>query len=118
MAAAEPEPVTDVPRGDQPHDGTRTGTALSGPDARWVEPAAGRWLYADKPVDPDDPDALSYGAYADALALLMDTEDTNTPLTIAISGPWGSGKTSLAKMTEGRLAIGSDWDAPGLRRVP
>jgi hypothetical protein len=42
----------------------------------------------------------------------MDTADTNTPLTIAINGPWGSGKTSLAKMTEGRLAIGSDWDAP------
>jgi hypothetical protein len=75
-------------------------------------PAAKRWLYADIPVDPTDPDALSFGAYADALALLMDTEDTNTPLTIAINGPWGSGKTSLAKMTEGRLAIGSDWDAP------
>jgi hypothetical protein len=71
-----------------------------------------RWLYADKPVEPKDPDALSFGAYADALALLMDTADTNTPLTIAINGPWGSGKTSLAKMTEGRLTIGSDWDAP------
>jgi hypothetical protein len=51
------------------------------------------------------------GAYADALALLMDWKDTNTPLTIAINGPWGSGKTSLAKMTEARLPIGSDWDA-------
>jgi hypothetical protein len=77
-----------------------------------TDPAARRWLYADKPVEPEDRDALSFGAYADALALLMDTEETNTPLTIAINGPWGSGKTSLAKMTEGRLAIGSDWDAP------
>jgi len=77
-----------------------------------TRPVAKRWLYADKPVDRTDPDALSFGPYADALALLIDTEETNTPLTIAINGPWGSGKTSLAKMTEGRLAIGSDWDAP------
>jgi len=42
----------------------------------------------------------------------MDWKDTSTPLTIAINGPWGSGKTSLAKMAEARLPIGSDWDAP------
>jgi hypothetical protein len=41
----------------------------------------------------------------------MDQKDTRTPLTIAINGPWGSGKTSLAKMAEARLHIGSDWDA-------
>jgi hypothetical protein len=76
------------------------------------ENAAGRWLYADKPLEHGDPDALNFGAYADALALVMDWKETSTPLTIAINGPWGSGKTSLAKMTEARLPIGSDWDAP------
>lgn len=77
-----------------------------------AEPPPRRWLYADKHLVPGDKDALGFGAYADALALLMDWKDTSTPLTIAINGPWGSGKTSLAKMTEARLAIGSDWDAP------
>ena len=110
MASAETK--TGMARVGQPENGTGAGEVPSGPDARSAKPAAEYWLYADKPVDPNDPDALSYGAYADALALLMDTADTNTPLTIAINGPWGSGKTSLAKMTEGRLAIGSDWDAP------
>lgn len=73
-------------------------------------PAVRRWLYADTPIGPGDADALSFGAYADALALLIDSKTTNTPLAIAIDGPWGAGKTSLAKMTEARLAIGSDWD--------
>jgi tetratricopeptide (TPR) repeat protein len=76
---------------------------------------AGQWLYADKPLqrsDEDAKDALSLGAYADALSLVMDAEDTATPLTIAISGPWGSGKTSLAAMTEARLGLGSDWSSP------
>jgi KAP-like P-loop domain-containing protein len=73
---------------------------------------SGRWLYADKPLERGDGDSLGFSAYADALALLMDWKDTSTPLTIAINGPWGSGKTSLAKMAEARLSIGSDWDAP------
>ena len=74
------------------------------------------WLYADKALAPNgdiiDLDALRFGAYADALAFLMDRETTYTPLTIAINGPWGSGKTSLARMTEDRLTEGSDWDLP------
>ena len=84
----------------------------SGDSPQPTEVPAGRWLYADKPLEPGDKDSLSFGAYADALALLMDWKDTSTPLTIAINGPWGSGKTSLAKMAEARLPIGSDWDAP------
>jgi hypothetical protein len=117
-AATDGDPETGTPPADQQQNGQTSapGTPTAGPAGSHVPgptgPAAKRWLYADKPVEPTDPDALSFGAYADALALLMDTEDTNTPLTIAINGPWGSGKTSLAKMTEGRLTIGSDWDAP------
>jgi hypothetical protein len=77
--------------------------------------ATGRWLYADKSLSLDDEntrDALDLGAYAAALALLMDSKDVDTPLTIAINGPWGSGKTSLAEMAEFRLRFGSDWGSP------
>jgi hypothetical protein len=115
MAVANPQ--ADVPDGGPPQDSeTSATTAGSAPPApetvqqaeRPIEP----WLYADKPLEPGNQDALGFGAYADALALLMDWKDTSTPLTIAINGPWGSGKTSLAKMAEARLPIGSDWDAP------
>ena len=107
----------DLPNNGQPHGGGRlasdAGSAPSSHDSpQQAGTPPGRWLYADKPLEPGDRDSLRLGAYADALALLMDWKDTSTPLTIAINGPWGSGKTSLAKMAEGRLPIGSDWDAP------
>jgi hypothetical protein len=109
-------PDIDVPHDRQsPGAKTRQGARSASSSAETGEIAdssTGRWLYADKPLEPGDADLLGFGAYADALALLMDWKDTSTPLTIAINGPWGSGKTSLAKMAEARLPIGSDWDAP------
>ena len=60
-------------------------------------------LLADTPIDQDEQDRLGFSAYADARAGLLDDPATSTPLTIAITGPWGSGKTSLAKMVEARL---------------
>jgi hypothetical protein len=115
MGMAKPE--SDMSGNGQSHGSGRptpdVGSApLSGGSPEQAETPAGRWLYADKPLEPGDGDSLSFGAYADALALLMDWKETSTPLTIAINGPWGSGKTSLAKMAEARLPIGSDWDAP------
>ena len=58
---------------------------------------------SDQPISKDEEDYLGYTFYADALvALIMDSR-TETPLTIALSGPWGSGKTSLMRLVEGRL---------------
>jgi KAP family P-loop domain len=115
MAVANPQ--ADIPDASQPQDSetpaTTAGSAPPAPEtAQQAERPTEPWLYADKPLEPGNHDALGFGAYADALALLMDWKDTSTPLTIAINGPWGSGKTSLAKMAEARLPIGSDWDAP------
>lgn len=115
MAVSKPD--VDMPNASQPQDSRAlapgAGSAPSSPEGpQAAKPPAGRWLYADKALEQGDKDSLSFGAYADALALLMDWKDTSTPLTIAINGPWGSGKTSLAKMAEARLPIGSDWDAP------
>ena len=91
---------------------TGAGSASHPEASAFTDAAEEQWLYSDKPLEPPDTDSLGLGAYADALALLMDWKATNTPLTIAINGPWGSGKTSLAKMAEARLPFGSDWDAP------
>lgn len=60
-------------------------------------------MLADRPLESDDDDLLGFSEYADALAELIDNPETVTPLTIAISAPWGAGKTSLAKLICRRL---------------
>jgi predicted KAP-like P-loop ATPase len=75
-----------------------TANSLQGKESR----EALRTL-SDKPLEDDADDRLDFVAYADALAELLDHPATDTPLTIAISAQWGAGKTSLAKMIEGRL---------------
>jgi hypothetical protein len=59
--------------------------------------------FSDIPISTDAEDVLRFGEFADALAQLIDSPQTYTPLTLAISAPWGSGKTSLAKLVERRL---------------
>jgi KAP family P-loop domain len=63
-------------------------------------------MLADTPIERDEDDRLGFGPLADALAELIDNPNTYTPLTVAISAPWGAGKTSLAKLVERRLI---DW---------
>lgn len=58
---------------------------------------------ADAPVDDDAGDRFGYGDIADGLARLIDGEETATPLTIALSAPWGAGKTSLLRLVENRV---------------
>jgi len=61
-------------------------------------------LLSDTPLDDDDRDVLGFDALADALSELIDSERTATPLTVAISAPWGAGKTTMALMIQRRLA--------------
>jgi KAP family P-loop domain len=60
-------------------------------------------MLADAPLTTDENDRLNFTAYANALAGVLDNPSTDTPLTIAISAPWGAGKTSLANMVTSRL---------------
>jgi hypothetical protein len=60
-------------------------------------------MLADRPLDEEDEDKLDFAVYAQALAELIDHPGTDTPLTIAISAPWGAGKTSLARLVQRRL---------------
>ena len=52
-------------------------------------------IWADRPVTDPDEDRFGFVQYADAFALLINDRDTSTPLTVAISGPWGSGRRRL-----------------------
>jgi hypothetical protein len=60
-------------------------------------------MLADRPLEDETADHLGYRAYATALAELIDNRETATPLTIAISAPWGAGKTSLGKLLQSEL---------------
>lgn len=57
-------------------------------------------LLSDEPISSSDGDYFGFSAFAAALAEIIDNEETSTPLTIALSAPWGAGKTSVAKMIE------------------
>jgi hypothetical protein len=58
-------------------------------------------LLSDKPIGGDNEDRLGMRPLADALAYLIAYADT--PLIIAVTGAWGGGKSSLARLVAGRL---------------
>ncbi|TYB65977.1 AAA family ATPase [Nonomuraea sp. PA05] len=49
-------------------------------------------------------DELGFGRYVDPLVQVITDEATETPFTIGVFGPWGSGKSSLLRMIDQRLA--------------
>jgi ABC-type multidrug transport system fused ATPase/permease subunit len=57
-------------------------------------------LVCDLPILGSAEDRLGFGAYAEALAELIDSPRVATPLTLSIDAPWGAGKTSLARLIE------------------
>jgi hypothetical protein len=57
-------------------------------------------LLADQPIKDPAYDYFGFMAFAVALAEIVDNESTDTPLTIAVSAPWGAGKTSVASLME------------------
>ena len=62
-------------------------------------------------------DYFGFRVYAEAIASLVDNDITETPLTIALSAPWGGGKTSVAMMVRRRLeerTASRDGDRPVL----
>jgi KAP family P-loop domain len=63
-------------------------------------------LLSDEPINDPLSDYFGFAAFATALAEIVDNEKTDTPLTIALSAPWGAGKTSVASMMQRLL---SDW---------
>ena len=59
----------------------------------------------DQPAKADE-DRLHMGAYADALVEFI--QNAQSPLTIALQGEWGSGKTSLMNALKARLVDAGD----------
>jgi len=70
-------------------------------------------LISDVPADfvQQGDDHLKFLPFADALAFLIDQKvDHPTPLIVAISAPWGAGKTTLAALTARQLRKRAAWD--------
>jgi hypothetical protein len=84
---------------------------MSASSTRVDDSGGGRHLriWADRPVTDPGQDRFGFLPYADAFALLINDTETSTPLTVAISGPWGCGKTSLAGLLETRLKVEQYW---------
>jgi len=55
-------------------------------------------LVSDRPLQPGDPDPLDLNDVALGLSRFLRNEKTDPPLTIAVTGRWGSGKSSLMNL--------------------
>jgi iron(II)-dependent oxidoreductase len=60
-------------------------------------------IFADLPLAAGDEARFQFEAYANTLARIIANPATETPLTIGISGEWGTGKTTLMKLIRARL---------------
>ena len=58
---------------------------------------------SDRPLTRDDPDPLGFGRIAASVSRFLRHEKTTGPLTLAISGRWGSGKSSLMNLISSDL---------------
>jgi KAP family P-loop domain len=65
-------------------------------------------LASDRPIGPEDLDALGLDDIAKAISHFLRNEATEPPLTIAVTGNWGSGKSSLMNLVTSDLEK-RDW---------
>ncbi len=58
---------------------------------------------SDRPLKPGEPDALNLSKLAVDIFTFLSNPKTTAPFTLAITGPWGSGKSSLMNLVKDRL---------------
>jgi hypothetical protein len=74
------------------------------PPSREMEKSVADMLASDRPILPGDPDPLKFQAVALGLSRFLRNRNTTPPLSIAITGEWGSGKSSLMNLLRGDLS--------------
>jgi len=76
----------------------------------------------DRPLkgkeDIERPDRLGYSAYAAALFQLITNQDTGLPISLAVSAPWGYGKTSIMNWVKTELDMHREGEEHKCRMVP
>ena len=72
-----------------------------------VDPPGGRFIadygVSDRPLTSNDFDALNFGPLAEGIASFLHNENTRGPLTLAVTGRWGSGKSSILQLLKEKL---------------
>ena len=67
-------------------------------------------LVSDRPIEAGDPDPLQRRSIANTLSHFLRNENTEPPMTIAITGNWGEGKSSLMNLVQaGMKKHGAVW---------
>jgi len=61
----------------------------------------------DRPIDDPEDDQLGFGPLADGLATFIKNPATKPPWVIAVTGEWGTGKSSLMGMVRKHLRDGA-----------
>ncbi len=72
--------------------------ALKSPAPKVVSESAADLLVSDSPINSDKADVFDFSAVALGLSRFLRNEKTAPPLTIAVTGEWGSGKSSLMNL--------------------
>ncbi len=72
-------------------------------DVQVAEESVADVLVSDRPLEAGDPDPLQFQAIALGLSRFLRNEKTVPPLTIAITGEWGTGKSSLMNLLRADL---------------
>ncbi len=67
------------------------------------EPSVADVLVSDRPLEEGDRDTIDFKAIALGLSRFLRNENTKPPLTIAITGEWGTGKSSLMNLLRADL---------------
>lgn len=79
--------------------------ALKPPEPEVVEEkSVADMLVSDRPLEFGEPDPLKFNEIALGLSRFLRNENTEPPLTIAITGEWGTGKSSLMNLLKTDLS--------------
>ncbi|HEV3221220.1 MAG TPA: P-loop NTPase fold protein [Candidatus Acidoferrales bacterium] len=62
-------------------------------------------MLADQALSDEKADQLGFKPFADAIAGIIDSPSTSTPMVLAINAKWGAGKTTLGLMIRRRLQV-------------
>jgi photosystem II stability/assembly factor-like uncharacterized protein len=77
--------------------------AVAPPPAERIERSIAEIAVSDRPIGPGDPDPLGFERVARGLSRFLRNAATRPPLTIAVVGEWGTGKSSLMNLVKADL---------------
>jgi hypothetical protein len=75
------------------------------PPAGVIEASVASLAVSDRPIGPDDPDPLRFGELARGISRFLRNRKTEPPITVAITGLWGRGKSSLMNLLRADLEL-------------